>query len=89
MRQEDIKKAREELKKELVICMNRGMVGVNIKYKDTLQTALKALDLVSELVEVLKQAETAILDAMHAGNLSREYSNCVIPKIEQALSKYK
>jgi hypothetical protein len=40
-----------------------------------------------DLLETLKEAETAILDAMHAGNLSRSYGNCVIEKIEQAIAR--
>ncbi len=38
------------------------------------------------LVKALGDAETAILDAMHAGNLSRAYSNGAIGKIEAALA---
>lgn len=40
-----------------------------------------------ELLEACKAAETAIYDAMHAGNLSREYANSAIVKIEQAIAK--
>ena len=39
-----------------------------------------------QMLEALKEAQTAILDALHAGNLSREYSNCVLEKVDTALA---
>lgn len=50
---------------------------------DTLTTQRDAL------LAACEAAETAILDAMHAGNLSRNYANCVIETIKQAISATK
>ena len=39
------------------------------------------------LLETLKKTQTAIYNAMHAGNLSRPYHDYIIDKIEQAIAK--
>ena len=38
-----------------------------------------------EMLRALEAAQTAIYDALHAGNLSRAYHDCVMDKIEQAI----
>ncbi len=46
-------------------------------------------DLFDEAIEALEAAQTAIYDALHAGNLSRSYSGCVSEKVEKVLAKAK
>ena len=40
-----------------------------------------------EMLDALKSVETAIYDALHAGNLSRAYAGGAIGKIEAAIRK--
>ena len=40
-----------------------------------------------DLLDACEDAKAAIYDAMHAGNLSRSYCDCVVGKIEAAIEK--
>lgn len=51
------------------------------------QANARLISAAPELLEACEEAKTAIYDAMHAGNLSREYAGCVIGKIEQTIAK--
>ena len=93
MTQEDIKKAREVIEDTISI----GKIGIRLlseegkknrlKYREALETALKALDLVPELVEALELIIPLAKGyvAHNEVGSNRKYLNIA----EQVLSKYK
>lgn len=50
---------------------------------------LRAANCHDKLVTACEEAQTAIYDAMHAGNLSRSYCGGVTDKLEAAIKKAK
>lgn len=59
-------------------------LGVDISEVVTMVLTMAAYE---DLLKACKGAQTAIYDAMHAGNLSREYGGGVIEDIEAAIKQ--
>ena len=69
-----------------VIALITALGGI-VKLNSQANANARLIAAAPDLLAACQDAQTAIYDAMHAGNLSREYAGSVIEKIEAAIAK--